>query len=131
VVLQYIRLTHTLPNEGLDETAVVYRVEKDAIPPETTPAEIVFRQYEDSEWTELVSSLQRETERHYVYRVETDGFSQFLVTAPTAAVAGQATTGSADAVDYLLAGLLVLGMVGSGVFVLRSRRNQRGEDTLK
>lgn len=127
-VLQHIELTHTIPNDQFSETAVVYRVDKDELPPETTPVEVVFRRYANGEWTELTSSLRGETERHYVYTVDTDGFSQFLVTGPTnSATASDRTASPTDSrsntVGYLLAALLVGGTIGSGILVYRSRQD--------
>jgi hypothetical protein len=131
-VLQYIRLTHTIPDDAFDETAVGYRVSKERLPSGTTPVEVVFRRYADSEWVEQPSSLRRETPTHYVYRVETEGFSQFLVTGPETSNAdsqpSQPSDGGSETVDYLLAGLLILGMVGSGLLVYRTRQDNGSFD---
>jgi len=81
--LQHMQLTHTLPNEEFDNTGLIFRVKKGTLPDGTPSDEITFRRYSNRTWNELSPTLREETSTHYVYTVETPGFSQFLVTSPT------------------------------------------------
>ncbi|WP_262180415.1 Ig-like domain-containing protein [Haloarcula laminariae] len=93
--LQYIRLTHR-NNDSLRfaDTAVRYRVDRRALPESTDPGAVEFSRWNGTAWNfSATGTLVDRTATHYVYRVETPGFSQFVVTGPTEdAVAADGTT---------------------------------------
>jgi hypothetical protein len=94
--LQHIELTHTLPNEEYEDTGVTYRVERVALANDTAPGDVTFRRFANGTWNEHVSTLARTTATHYVYTVETRGFSQFVVTGPAETTPGGTGPGNGE-----------------------------------
>jgi PGF-pre-PGF domain-containing protein len=86
--VQYVRLAHTVSNDAYGNTTLRYRVNRSALPAGTNPAEVQIRRYSNGTWNTLTATLVRETPRFYIYEVETPGFSQFAVTAPSASESG-------------------------------------------
>ena len=87
-VVEYVELSHadSIPNAQLGDTAIQFRVDKTRLPtgPDTAPDEITFRRYNDTDgWTSHEAELRSETGTHYIYAVETPGFSKFVVSAPS------------------------------------------------
>jgi nitrogen fixation protein FixH len=83
--LQYTQLDHSISNSEFDNTAITYRVRKDTLPSGATPEEVSFNRFSEGEWNTLTATHLRSTETHHVYKVQTPGFSQFVISAPDAA----------------------------------------------
>jgi PGF-pre-PGF domain-containing protein len=77
--LQYIELNHSFADEDVSETTLTVRVRRDRVDPLANPAEqISVSRYADG-WQVLEKTLVETTDDHYVFAVETPGFSLFSV----------------------------------------------------
>lgn len=99
---QYVELDHreTDPDSTFTGTGIRYRVSKATVPADAGPDDVaLYRWNEDAgEWTDLRdrAELVEETPRHYVYEIETPGFSQFVTAVPAQDDTGGGTTPPGD-----------------------------------
>lgn len=97
--VQYVRLNHSIDAAAAyEDTVVTYRVDRSALPDGTDPEAVEFHRWNGDEWNfSATGTLVGQSETHYVYRVETPGFSQFVITGPTEATQTGSTDGDGDA----------------------------------
>jgi PGF-pre-PGF domain-containing protein len=83
--LQYISVNYSVPGRTFENTSFVFTVDEAAVPAGTDPAEVRFARYSDGAWRAQNATLVSESGSTYRYRVATNGFSQFVITAPVPA----------------------------------------------
>ncbi len=81
---QYVQQNYTIDGEEFDETAFEYRVQADSLPDGADPESVTFNRYNTTQdrWVSHDSTLEQEGDSHYVFSVDTPGFSEFAVTVP-------------------------------------------------
>jgi PGF-pre-PGF domain-containing protein len=115
--VQYVAVDYSVPSSSFQNTSFRFKVAKESLPAGVDPTAVTFRRYQDG-WKTLDSQFVRETGSHYVYTVDTPGFSQFVVTAPVSSSdSGSGLVG----VLAPVAGVVVLGLLV--VVVLWRRRD--------
>jgi len=82
--VQYVSVNYSVPSQTFENTSFVFTVDKDALSPGTTPSEIAFSRYSGGAWRAQNATLISESDSTYRFRVTTNGFSQFVITGPTA-----------------------------------------------
>lgn len=81
---QYVQQNYTIDGEEFDETSFEYRVKADSLPDGADPESVTFNRYNTTQdkWVSHDSTLERDGSSHYVFSVDTPGFSEFAVTVP-------------------------------------------------
>jgi PKD repeat protein len=81
--VQYIGVDYSVPPETFENTSFVFRVNASVLPDGAAPESVAFRRLSNETWTDQNATLIRSSNGTLFYRVETNGFSQFVVTAPS------------------------------------------------
>lgn len=80
--VKYVRVNKTITDDEISNATFTLRVSKVQVEESgTDPSEISLYRFVDGSWVELDGTLVRETTTHYVYSVETPGFSDFAAGA--------------------------------------------------
>lgn len=84
--LEYINVSHSVPNSEIAEASMTTKIDKETIEEmETTdPEDVSLYRYNDGEWGEQPTQIERETDDAVVYNVSADGFSEWTVGAKQA-----------------------------------------------
>ena len=85
-VLHYVGINHSVDADSVyEDTRLTYRIDRSALPAGAAPETARLHRWNGTAWNfSATGTLVRRTPDHYVYRVDTPGFSQFAVTVPTA-----------------------------------------------
>ena len=80
--VKYVRVNKTVSDEEISNATFTLRVSKVQVAESgTDPSEISLYRFVDGSWVELNGTLIDETTTHYIYSVETPGFSDFAAGA--------------------------------------------------
>lgn len=90
--LQYVHLDYSLPGVSFRNTTLFLRVDAGELPADARPDAVRVYRYADGSWNEQNTTLVRRSATELVFEVDADGFSQFVVTAPTVAQASATPT---------------------------------------
>lgn len=136
--IQYLRVDYDVPAASFENTSFLFRVQRATLPADAVPENVTVLRRANGAWKEQGGVLVRTSGDTLFYRVETNGFSQFVVTGP-AAPAAAGTPGTADSPGTTvpsdddgfdpiwLAGLLGLLVLLLLVFLLFRRRDEAPE----
>ncbi len=84
--MQYIELDHIGhdPDDTFEDTGVVYQVSRANLPADAEPEDVRLYRWSDSGWEDVSedAELIETTDDHYIFRIDTPGFSQFAATVP-------------------------------------------------
>lgn len=123
VPMQYLVLEHSVPESAFAETGFTIRVNKSRFPAGAAPEELSVYRFANGTWEEQPVTVAEERADHYVYEVDTDGFSQFVVAAPAADTAGD-QNGS----RMVVLGLVIVAGIGLIVMVLLRQRRAESDE---
>jgi PKD repeat protein len=93
--IQYLHVDYDVPAATFENTSFLFRVQRGALPGGVAPENVTFLRRANGAWNDQGAVLVRTSGDTLFYRLETDGFSQFVVTAPTAPEAA-GTPGTTD-----------------------------------